>query len=59
MELLAHLFKNYAKINGQLLENNKELYAEAPDPSKPTDVYSESRRNAKSYRPMKAIQSAK
>ena len=39
MELLNHLFKNYAKIDGQLLKNNKELYAEAPDLSKPIDVY--------------------
>ena len=39
MELLNHLFKNYAKINNQLLENNKELYAEAPDLFKPIDVY--------------------
>jgi hypothetical protein len=39
MELLTHLFKNYAKIGDQLLENNKELYAEAPDLSKPIDVY--------------------
>ena len=39
MELLTHLFKNYAKIDDQLLENNKELYAEAPDLSKPIDMY--------------------
>ena len=39
MKLLAYLFENYAKIDNQLLKNNKELYAEAPDLSKPIDVY--------------------
>ena len=39
MELLTHLFKNYTKFDGQLLKNNKELYAKAPDLSKSIDIH--------------------
>jgi hypothetical protein len=38
-ELLTHIFDNYAKIDDQLLETNRERYSEAPDLSKPIDVY--------------------
>ena len=36
--LLDHLFENYAKIDDQIIETNRELYTEATDLSKPIDV---------------------
>ena len=38
-QLISHLFDNYANIDDQLLESNRELYNEAPDLSQPIDVY--------------------
>ena len=38
-ELLDHLFANYAKIDDNTLQANKDRFAEPPDLSKPIDVY--------------------
>ena len=38
-DILDNLFENYAKIDAQLIKTNIELYTEAPELSKPIDVY--------------------
>ena len=39
LELLEHIFTNYAKIDDTLLIKNKKEFEEPPDLSLPLDVY--------------------
>ena len=39
LELLEHIFTNYAKINDTLPIKNKREFEAPPDLSRPTDVY--------------------
>ena len=38
-QLLEHIFENYAKIDDALLLDNRRTFEEAPDMSRPIDVY--------------------
>ena len=39
LELLEHIFTNYAEIDDTLLIKNKREFEEPPDLSRPIDVY--------------------
>ena len=39
LELLEHIFSNYARINDALIIKNKREFEATPDLSRPIDVY--------------------